>query len=535
MRKIFALVLALVLVVSVLTACDSTKNTEKKDAHITTILASEPSTLDMARFLGINDRTVLFSVTEPLTRIQDGVVVEAGAEKVDVSDDGLTYTFTIRENYWSDGQRVTANDYLVGLQREADPKNAFSFATDFFSIENFEAAFNGEVGIEEIGVSDPDDKTLVIKLVSANPAILSSVDFFPVRSDMVEQYGDKYGSEAETILSCGPFTLDSWVHESSMEFSKNDKYWDKDNVKLDGFTYSIITDEGAQMSSLENGSIDYATVDSQEYADKFAQNTDLQEITISTGRTAMVSFNCEDTVFSNQKIRTAFAVSIDRDALVEVITGGIGSAAYALVPEDGVVGDMNFRETVNSLPSKTLEEQNPGAKALLIEGMKEANLGDDPSALTVKLSYGGADATSRTYAELYQQMWQTALGVKVEIDFNETATHLANVKDGNYQIATVSWGSTPEPSFQLSRFATPTGGQPRWINEEYVGLVNDGMAEPDDNKRLEDYKAAEELLILGAAIAPCYYTANRTYAYKYVGGIPTGAFDTTAMKTLYIQ
>lgn len=532
MKKIIAIALVCLLAVSVLTACG---NTEKKDAHITTVLTSEPSTLDMARFLGINDRTVLFSVTEPLTRIQNGVVTKAGAEKYEVSDDGLTYTFTIRENYWSDGQRVTANDYLVGLQREADPKNAFSFATDFFSIENFEKAFNGEAKTTEIGVTAPDDNTLVIKLASANPALLSSVDIFPVRSDMVEKYGDKYGSEAESILSCGPFTLDSWTHESSMEFTKNEKYWDKDNVKLNGFTYSIITDVGAQMSSLENGSVDYATVDTQEYADKFAQNSDMQEITVATGRTAMVAFNCEDSVFKNQKIRTAFAISLDRDKLVEVITGGIGSAAYALVPEDGVVGDMNFRKTVNNLPSKNLEEKYKDAKALLAEGMKEAGLGEDTSALTVKLAYGGADAASRTYAELYQQMWQTALGVKVEIDFNETATHLANVKDGKYQIATVSWGSTPEPSFQLSRFATPTGGQPRWINEEYVGLVNDGMAEPDDSKRLEDYKKAEELLISEAAIAPAYYTANRTFAYNYVGGIPTGAFDTTGVKTLYIK
>lgn len=548
MRKTISIILTSAIVVLLLSACSkdtssgtgTAQNTQTADTaahanHITTALASEPSSLDEARFLGIIDRTILFSVTEPLTRIENGIVTEAGAEKIDISDDGLTYTFTLRENYWSDGEKVTANDYLAGLQREAEPQNAFAFATDFFSIEGFEAVYNGEADADALGVSAPDEGTLVITLESTNPALLSSVDFFPVRSDMVEKYGDKYGSKAETILSCGPFTLDEWTHNSKLEFSKNEKYWDKENVKLDGFTNVIITDEGARMSSLENGSVDYGEVTAQEYADKFSKISDLQQISISTGRTAMVSFNCEDGVFSNRKIRTAFAVSLDRDTLTEVITGGIGSPAYALVPNDCVVGDLNFRDTVNELPGKTLADNNSDAKALLIEGMKEAGWGDDPSALKVKFSYGGADAVSRTYAELYQQMWQNALGVSVEIDCNETATHLANVKEGKYQIAAVSWGSTPEPSFQLSRFATPTGGQPRWINDEYVSLVNDGMAEMNDEVRLEKYKQAEALLIGEASISPVYFTANRTFAYNYVGGIPTGAFDTTAMKTMYIK
>jgi oligopeptide transport system substrate-binding protein len=166
--------------------------------------------------------------------------------------------------------------------------------------------------------------------------------------------------------------------------------------------------------------------------------------------------------------------------------------------------------------------------------MEELGLGSNPSDLKVKLAFGDTTANGRTYAELYQQMWQNSLGVTVDIDFNETATHLSNVNSGDYQIACVSWGSTVEPSFQLSRWATPQGGQSRWVNDKYVSLVSSAMENMDESKRLELYQQAEDLIISEAAIVPTYYTANKTFAYNYVGGIPTGAFDTTGMKTLYI-
>ena len=110
----------------------------KADNHLDALLTSEPSSLDCARFLGIVDRTILHSITEPLTRIENGIVTEAGAESFEVSEDGLVYTFHLRENHWSDGVPVTANDYVCALLRESDPANAWSFASDFFCVEGFE-------------------------------------------------------------------------------------------------------------------------------------------------------------------------------------------------------------------------------------------------------------------------------------------------------------------------------------------------------------------------------------------------------------
>ena len=499
-----------------------------EEQYLNTLIGGEPSSLDCARFLDIYSRTTLYSITEPLTRIENGIVTGAGAESWTVSDDGLIYKFALRENYWDDGEPVTAKDYAYALRREADPANAWSFASDFFSIVGFEDVYNGEADMSDIGVEATSDDTLLITLAEPNPAFLSTVDIFPCRESDVELYGDGYGAEAESISSCGPFRLDRWVHNSVLEFSKNEKYWDSDNVQLDYYIASIIPDEGAQMASLENGSLDYAGVTAPEYAARFDIRDDMYQISIVTDRTAMLVFNCEDPVFSNEKIRQAFSLALDRDLIIEITNGGLGMPAYGLVPTVCAVGDTNFR-AVTPEPLLELVENWPDPQTLLLSGMEEAGLGNDPSALTVSFTYTDTSATGRTYAELYQQLWKAMLGVKVEIDFNESG--LASIRAGEYQIGSVGWGSTYEPYFQLSRWST--GGQSFWVNEEYAALVAEGAASLDAAVRLEKYQQAERLLVTSAAIAPTYYNATRTYAYNYVGGIPTNTFDTTGMKTLY--
>lgn len=543
MKKCILFILIAALALSLLTACGAPSQqpavnadtasqqpvdngTRDEEQYINALITSDPSTLDCARFLGIVDRTILHSITEPLTRIENGMVTEAGAESWELSEDGMVYTFTLRENYWEDGQRVVAEDYAYALRREADPANAWSFASDFFSIVNFEAAFNGEVDVSEIGVEAVDERTLVIILNAPNPAFLSTVDIFPCRQSDVDAWGDGYGSEAGTVLSCGPFKLDNWVHNSELRFSRNEHYWDAANVQLDWFSDQILPDEGAQMNSLENGSVDYATVSTPEYAAKFDARDDLYRLDITTDRTAMIVFNCEDPVFSNSKIRQAFSLALDRELIIEMTNGGLGTPAYGLVPTVCYVGDVNFREATEE-PLLALLDQDPAA--LLLEGMEEAALGSDPAALTVKFTWRDTSASGRSNAELYQQMWEDALGVKVEIDYNESA--LTSIREGNYQIGSVGWGSTYEPLFQLSRWST--GGQSRWVNAEYAALVADGSASQDDAVRLEKYQQAEALLVTEAAIAPTYYNATRTYAYSYVGGIPLNPFDTTGMKTYF--
>ena len=182
MKRILALTLTLALALALLAACgsQSAPQTEapgeqpaEQEQYLNALLTSEPSVLDVGRCWSLVDRTILQTITEPLIRIENGLVTAAGAESWTLSEDGLTLTFVLRDNLWSDGQPVTAQDYLAALQRQADPENAFANAADYFPIENFEAIFNGEMELDTLGVTAPDEKTLIITLGAPNPAFLS--------------------------------------------------------------------------------------------------------------------------------------------------------------------------------------------------------------------------------------------------------------------------------------------------------------------------------------------------------------------------
>lgn len=504
------------------------------DSYLNVLLKSEPSSLDVAKFLDTYSRSVMYNILEPLTRVQNGVVTGAGAESWEISEDGLTYTFHLRGNRWSDGQAVVAGDYLYALQRQADPTNAWPLASDMYSIAGFEDVFSGAAAADALGVTAPDDKTLVITLGNADAGFLTNTDIFPCRQDYAEKYGDQYGADADKIIGCGPFVLKEWNHSSSLVFEKNDQYWEADAVKLTKYTSHIMEDVNAMMSSFENGSLDYVSVSNIDYIHKFSADSNLTSKKMSAARTFMIVFNCEDPVFSNQKIRLAFSLALDRETMAEIITGGTGTVATGLIPNECNVGSLNFREAAGDVIGK-LQNENPDPKALLIAGMEEAGLGSDPSALTVKFAWGATTADARTYSELIQQMWQETLGVKVELEFNDSSTHMSNVNTGNYQMASTSWGANPEPWFQLSRWANKKGGQSRWANSEYMQLVKQGVSTQDEAQRLELYRQAEEMLLSEAAIAPCYWTGSIRFSYGYVKNFSDNVFDTTGMKYLYTQ
>lgn len=542
MKKLLAYGLVFLLCISMLASCttpasetpetgqESRGETIDSEQYLNVLISAEPSVLDVVRFLGVVDRNILNNILEPLVRIENGVLTPAGAERWEVSEDGLTYTFYLRENYWNDGVKVVAEDYANTIRRWADPANAHVFAADSYCIKNFEKVNKGELPVSEVGVEAIGDDVLKLHMEYINVALLSTVTFWPERADVVAEFGDKLGTEAHYLKCCGPFVLDDWIHNSELKFVKNEKYWNVDNVKLERWSFHIIPDTNAQYASLENGSLDYLGVSDQDYIDKFRQRDDMSEMLNTSARTSMVIFNCKDDVFKNVKVRQAFSLAINREEISEVLNAGLSTPAYGMVPPACIVGQYNFRESVTE-PLRKLAEQYPDPKALLSDGLKELGMSGDPSELTVTLNWGSTSANARTNAEYYQQMWQDKLGVTVELEFNDSATHLAKLKQGDFQMGLTSWGAYAEPQFQLSRWST--GGQSHWERPEYAALLSQAVQTVDDTARLEIYKQAEEMIINEAAIAPVAYTTSLTFYYNYVKGLSTNPFDTAGMKNLY--
>ena len=190
MRKISALSLCAAMTVSSV-VCAVPALAEDTDAQVLNVYrTNEPATLDrVAPTIDESGKFILFDASEPLFRIENGETVEAGCESYEYDEDTLTYTFTLRENYWEDGVQVTAADYLYSFQRMVDPDTAYGYVSDLYCIENAEAINAGEMEVSELGVTAPDDKTLVITLNEVSPSFLEVVPMYPQRQDFVEECG----------------------------------------------------------------------------------------------------------------------------------------------------------------------------------------------------------------------------------------------------------------------------------------------------------------------------------------------------------
>lgn len=264
--------------------------------------------------------SVLVNVMEPLTRLeedenQNTKLVPAGAEEWEVSEDGLVWTFKLRENYWSDGEKVTAQDYEYGIKRSADPNTASPFSFLLTPIKNAEKVIAGELPVDELGVKALDENTLEITLEYPTPyfeQLTYQRVMFAQRKDIVEQYGDTFGTEPDTLVYNGPFVVSQWIHNSEVILTKNPSYWDADSVNLETVSYKIIEDRNSAYNSLANRSVDQASVNDPDWLKRFSEDENLNHIEVVRPSVNYVFFNTQDELFQNANVRKAFSLAIDR-------------------------------------------------------------------------------------------------------------------------------------------------------------------------------------------------------------------------------
>lgn len=561
--KIVTLILAILLILSIATGCAKednevitqppTDNGEKsedvasvdKEQFLNLILWAEPSTLDASKGSDNYSNIILNNVLEPLARLEEdeklnNFLAPAGAESWTHNEDGSVWTFTIREALWSDGVAVRAQDYEYGIKRSLDQETASPYAFVLMPIKNASKVNSGELLVNDLGVRTIDDKTLEITLESPTPYFEQLTYLrvmLPQRQDIVEAHGDKYGTELETLVYNGPFTLTSWTHNSELILSKNENYWDKDKVKLQNINFKIIQDQNASYNSLANGSIDSLEVNKTEWKEKFIKDENLNHYEIVYPSTYFMFFNTQDEVFKNANIRKAFSSAVDREELANVIFYGVNQPAYGWVPPSMNIGDDEYREVAES-PVEALIADNKDPKALLIKGLEELGMDTDPSKLTVKISLGSTDQWFRTYGEYLQQMFIKNLGVNFEVEQMEWPVFNSNVEKGEFQIGYMSWGADfNDPINMLSLFksdaaAIGTG----WENARFDELMNLASAEMDTAKRLEYFKEAEHILLYDeAAVTPVVYPRGNVFRYKYVNNLGITPFGTQGYKYSYTQ
>ncbi|MDV3427586.1 MAG: peptide ABC transporter substrate-binding protein [Bacillota bacterium] len=522
-----------------------------KDQYLNVVLAQEPKSIDGSVSTDLYSSQILNETMEGLTRIEqdkDGkdVIKDAGAEKWDISADGLTWTFHLRDNKWSDGKAVTAGDYEYGIKRTLDPKLGAAYSFLLMPIKGA-AEYNdpkSNASPDVVGVKALDDKTLEIKLAGPCAYFLNITYFkvmYPQRKDMVEKAGDKYGSEANQLVYCGPFKIAEWVHGNKVELVKNDQYWDAKSVKLNKVTMKIITELNTRMQELSNGSLDSAAVTKPEWIQKLDATKKFDVIKGYDPSTSYDFYNEKVKLFSNVNVRKAFTLAVTREDIVKTLYDGLAAPAYGWCPPSLQIGGKDFRELVNNLPIKKLAEENPDPKALLIKGLKELGMDPDPSKITVKYLEAGTDSTSKDFAEYSQQMYQKALGIKVTVEYVEWAVFMQRTDKMDYEVAGMAWsGDYNDPMTEFDMWVSdanivPTG----WSNTKYDDLIKQaGSLGADKNDQRADlFKQAEEILLHDdAVIAPTVFRMRNTYRAKYVKGIMTPLFGSgSELKYAYTE
>lgn len=547
-KKLVAALLVTAMTLS-LTACgggDSKSSGGGSEQYYNTYIASEPSTLSTLMGNDIYGWEVNKNTLEPLTRLveKDGKQERegAGAESWESNDDGTVWTFKLRDNKWSDGQAVTAADYAYGITQTLNPEtgspNSY-FTADY--IKNGSKVVNGELPVEELGVKAVDDKTLEITLEAPTPYFMAITDTracYPVRQDIAEKHGEAYGSELETLVFNGPFKVESWTHNSEIKLVKNPDYWDAENVKLDRVNYAIVNDENTRFNSFESGALDYVSVGSEEWADRFDKKEGVERVDSTIPEIRFDFFNTEDELFSNLNIRKAFVLAVDREDMLKTIYQDMHEVAYFWVPKAINTGENGEYRAQVDAPLEKMAKEND-AKELLLQGMKELGLGDDPSKITVKYDLSGTTQWSRNYGEYVQQKYKEILGVNIELNFNEWSTFQQKTNSGDYQMGNMLWSTDyDDPMSMISLFTTENSGNipTRWSNEKFDDLIEQASREMDENKRVELYSQAEQVLFEeGCNICPLINDQKHIFYYSYVKNLNKLETTTSGLKYVSIE
>lgn len=504
--KAFLILAVALLSIGLITPVSVSYAQEEKILNVA--IASEPPSIDPALGNENISGAVIRNTFERLTWLDtEGVPQPAAAESWEASEDGLTYTFHLREgSQWTNGKPVTAHDFEYSWKRTLNPETLSQSAALFYIIEGAEEYNVGDGSAEDVGVTALDDYTLEVTLINPAPYFLDLINgqaFSPVLQSVVEADPGWATEAGDGYVSNGPFTLIEWVHNGHITLGKNDTYWDSENVHLDQVNMQIIESQSTANNAFQAGEIDYVgnpfTYVSLDALEIYRENG---QLTIADeGSVYYYTINTQDEIMSNLNMRKALALAIDRQSLIDNVLKGGENPAMGLVPP-----------SINGFENKEpyFSDNDPeAAREFLSQALEELGL-SDPSELTLSLDFNTSEAHSAV-AQFIQNNWIENLGINVELSNAEWQVHLDNLGTQNYQVARLGWSSRyNDGTSLLNMYLTPTTGNnyTGWDSEEYRRLLEQADSELDSEKRIDLLKEAEALFIEEMPVIPIYYYSN---------------------------
>ncbi|MGG0239915.1 peptide ABC transporter substrate-binding protein [Bacillus rhizoplanae] len=527
-KKISAVVAPVLAMSVALTACSGSgdkkastepKNEEKKtegklaSKQVLNLLETqEIPSMDSSKATDAVSFLALNNVMEGLYRLdKDQKPTPGMAESYKKSDDGKTYTFKLRKDAkWSNGDPVTAKDFVFAWQRLLDPKTAAEYAFIMYDVKNAQAINEGKAPVDSLGVKAVDDNTLEVQLDNPVPYFIELTtfgSFYPLNEKVVKEKGDKYGLEAENLVYNGPFAMTEWKHEQGWKLKKNDQYWDKNTVKLEEINFNVVKELSTRVNLYESGEADRVAL-SAEYVDKYKSKKDefgsyLEPSTFFL-RLNEKRLKQQDTPLKNEKLRQAIAKSYDKKALANVILNDGSKPADYLVPADFVKGpdDKDFRTINGNVKSVSYDPKE--AKKLWDEAKKE--LGKDE--ITLELLNYDTDNAKKIGEYLKEQLEKNLPGLKINLKNQPFKQKLKLETDQDFDISYAGWGPDyADPMTYIDMFETTNShNQMSYSNKEYDDIVKKGKTDllTQEKTRWEQLAKAEKMLLDDAAIAPLY-------------------------------
>ena len=524
LRKICAVALTLALGMSVFAGCGSSDSGDGGRKLIYN-LGEDPETLDPTLNTSAGAGSVIDNAFEGLMRLDENEKAIPGvAEKMEVSDDGLEYTFTLRKDAkWSDGESVTAKDFEYSWVRALTKETAAEYNYQLFYIKNGEKFFNGEATRDDLGIEVVDDHTLKVTLEAPTayfPELTAFTTYFPLREDIVSADPEGWATEPETYVSNGPFKLVQWDMKDQLVFEKNSEYWNAKEIKLPGLVWKLVTDQNTAYASLKSGEFDMVdTVPPSEIAGGQEEglvtiypNLATYMLVINVGKQDTLPEDVKKAL-SDEKVRKALNIAIDRKAITDNVTKSGQVPAYSFVPK-GILNekgeDFADREYYNANTSNIDE-----AKKLLAE----AGYPNGEGLPTLEFMYN-TEGDHKLIAQAVQQDW-AKIGVNVELTNQEWKVFLNTRQQGQYEIARHGWsGDYVDPMTFLDLWVTGGGNNDAgYSNPEYDKLVAEAKSEGDQAKRWEIMKKAEDILMEDMPIIPLYYYTKVKGAKPEVKGV----------------
>jgi len=494
---------------------------------------AEVQTLDPHRAEGVPAANVLRDLYEGLIiEAPDGRLVPGVAERWTVSEDGLVYRFQIRRSArWSNGDPVTAQDFVYGLRRSVDPATGSHYAQVLAPILNARAIIAGERPPDALGVKALDDHTLEITLEAPTPyfpGLLTHSSTYPVHRATVERHGERF-SRPGLLVSNGAYRLSEWVVQSHIKLERNPHYWNDAATRIDVVYYHPIEDASAELKRYRAGEIDITeTIPLQQY--RWIRKHLAEELRVAPYLgTYYYGLNLTRPPFKdNPKLRRALSLAVNREILTEKITAMGEKPLYSWVP-DGIPG---------YIPARLDYADRPHTERVAEARRLYAEAGYSPARpLTVELRYNTSE-NHKKVAIAIAAMWKQALGVRVRLINEEWKVFLANRKQKRVtEVFRAGWiGDYNDPFTFLEILHSRHGmNDSGYANSTYDELLDRASREPDAEKRFQLLRRAEALALADHPVIPLYNYVSKHLVKPHIGGWVDNLLDHHYSKDLYIR